>query len=450
VTAQSSIPGTKRFALSDVRVLASELPYEAAPIDRDGFALTDILIDNGRIAEILPAGRSDFGAAPRAAIAGGIVLPLFIDAHTHLDKAHIWRRAPNPTGDFSAALRAVAEDRAANWTARDVRTRMDFCLRTACAHGTAAIRTHIDSVGPQTRISWPVVAEVRERWRGRIELQAAPLFHIDFALDEAHMSDVEQMLDAYGSNILGAVTYMVPRLREGLNVLFALAERKGWDLDFHVDESADPGACSLRAIAETASARGFPGRVLVGHCCSLSLQEPDEQKRTIELVAEAGISVVSLPMCNMFLQDRQSGRTPRWRGVTAVHELSDAGVNVMIASDNVRDPFYAYGDLDMLEVWREGVRVLHLDYPFRAWAPAVRAAPAKAMGLDIGGLQIGAPADLVVTRARDFTELFARPHVDRTVLRHGVPAPRPPDYAEIDPLEGLTCDTPTISPPSAA
>ena len=202
---------------------------------------------------------------------------------------------------------------------------MEFCLRTAYAHGTAAIRTHIDSVGPQTEISWPVVAEARERWRGRIELQATPLFHIDFALDEAHMRTVERMLDAHGSNILGAVTYMVPRLREGLDALFTLAERKGWDLDFHVDESADPAARSLGVIAETAIARRFPGRILAGHCCSLPLQEPDEQKRTIELVAKAGISVVSLPMCNMFLQDRQSGRTPRWRGVTAVHELKEAG-----------------------------------------------------------------------------------------------------------------------------
>ena len=37
----------------------------------------------------------------------------------------------------------------------------------------------------------------------------------------------------------------------------------------------------------------------------------------------------------------------------------------MIASDNTRDPFYPYGDLDMMEVWREGVRILHLDYPVR-------------------------------------------------------------------------------------
>jgi cytosine deaminase len=43
---------------------------------------------------------------------------------------------------------------------------------------------------------------------------------------------------------------------------------------------------------------------------------------------------------------------------------------------------------------------------------------------------------LIITRARDFTELLARPHADRTVLRDGLPLAPPPDYAEID-MEGL-------------
>ena len=431
MTATFSLSGTKLYALNEARVLALHLARDVAPVDRDGFALVDILVDRGRIAAIAPAGKGELGDASAMALAGRIVLPTFIDAHTHLDKAHIWRRAPNPTGDFDGALAAVAADRAANWTAGDVARRMEFCLRTAHAHGTSAIRTHIDSIGPQTRISWPVVAEARDRWRGKIDLQATPLFLIDFALDEAHMADIEAMLDAHGSNILGAVTSISPGLRRGLDILFALAERKGWDLDFHVDESADPGAQSLRLIAETALARRFPGRILAGHCCSLSLQREDEQKRTIEAVAKAGISVVSLPMCNMFLQDRKPGRTPRWRGVTALHELADANVNVMVASDNVRDPFYAYGDLDMLEVWREAVRILHLDYPFARWASAFRDNPAKAMGLAAKPLGPGSAADLILTRARDFTELFARPQADRIVLRDGAPLGPAPDYSDL-------------------
>ena len=424
---------TPRLLLGDARVLGAGLP---AP-DAQGFARADILIDEGGIAALGPAGAASFGDTPLLPMDGRIVLPAFVDAHTHLDKGHIWGRTPNPTGAFEGALVAVGADREAHWSAKDVKLRMDFSLRAAYAHGTSAIRTHIDSVGPQTRISWPVFAQMREAWRGRVDLQASPLFGVDFALDDAHMADVEAMVDAHGSKLLGAVTYMTPALAPGLERVFALAERKGWDLDFHVDESADPAARSLGVIAQTALARKFGGKILVGHCCSLARQDDAERERVIELVAKAGLSVVSLPMCNMFLQDRHAGRTPRWRGVTALHELKAAGVNAMIASDNTRDPFYAYGDLDMLEVWREGVRILHLDYPFADWADAVCAAPAKAMGVDAPALKVGAPADLVLTQARDFTQLFSRPQSDRTVLRSGLALDAaPPDYAELRILEG--------------
>jgi cytosine/creatinine deaminase len=433
-----ALPIARRYALRQARVLGGMLPKAIPPVDFDGFAVVDILVDDGAIAEIAPAGALDFGDTPEVAMSGRIVLPLFVDVHTHLDKGHIWRRKRNPRGDFESAVAATMEDRPANWSADDVAARMEFGLRCAYAHGTTAVRTHIDSLGPQTRISWPVVAEARDRWRGRIDLQASPLFIIDFASDASHMAEVEAMVDAHGSGILGAATRMAPNVSEGLEVLFALAERKGWDLDFHVDETADPTARSLKAIADMAIERRFPGRILVGHCCSLAQQDDDERRWTIDAVAKAGLSVVSLPMCNMFLQDREAGRTPRWRGVTALHELKHAGVNVMIASDNTRDPFYAYGDLDMMEVWREGVRILQLDYPFAEWAPAVCAAPAKAMGLDPGGLRPGRAADMILTRARDFTELFARPQSDRIVVRNGEASnAKPPDYAELDALEGL-------------
>jgi cytosine deaminase len=45
---------------------------------------------------------------------------------------------------------------------------------------------------------------------------------------------------------------------------------------------------------------------------------------------------------------------------------------------------------------------------------------------------------MILTQARDFTELFSRPQADRTVLRGGVASSAtPPAYADIDALEGL-------------
>jgi cytosine/creatinine deaminase len=437
--AHFALPLAGPYVLKRARVLGRMLPEPVPPLDFDGFAMVDILVENGVIAKIVPHGAVDFSEAPEVAMSGRIVLPLFVDVHTHLDKGHIWRRKRNPVGDFPSAVVATVEDRSANWSGADVAARMEFSLRCAYAHGTTAIRTHIDSVGPQTRISWPVLAEARERWRRRIDVQASPLFTVDQMANATHVADIEAMLDAHGSGILGAAIRMEPDLRDGLSVLFKLAERKGWELDFHVDESSDPAARSLKVIADLAIERRFARPILVGHCCSLALQDDDERRRTIDAVARAGLSVVSLPMCNMFLQDRQTGRTPRWRGVTALHELKRAGVNVMIASDNTRDPFYPYGDLDMMEVWREGVRILHLDYPFADWAEAVNSAPARAMGLDLGRLPPGSPADMILTHARDFIELMARPQSDRIVLRGGEASnATPPSYVELDVLEGLS------------
>ena len=140
-------------------------------------------------------------------------------------------------------------------------------------------------------------------------------------------------------------------------------------------------------------------------------------------------------MCNIYLQDRQAGRTPRNRGVTLVHEMKARGISVSFASDNTRDPFYAYGDLDMIEVMREATRICHLDHADPDWSRAFLANPAAVCGMEAPSLAPGAPADLVICRARDWSELFARPQADRVVIRAGRQIDRTlPDYAELDPL----------------
>jgi len=59
------------------------------------------------------------------------------------------------------------------------------------------------------------------------------------------------------------------------------------------------------------------------------------------------------PWLNVQDRDQQGRRTPRWRGVTLLHELRSKGIPVAMASDNTRDQFFAYGDLDMLEVFNQ-------------------------------------------------------------------------------------------------
>jgi cytosine deaminase len=398
----------------------------AGLLERQG--LFDIRIEDGVIASVAPAGPGHEGVD----LHGGLVWPGFVDLHTHLDKGHIWPRAANPDGTFAGAFATVKADREANWSAADIERRFEFGLRCAYAHGTVAIRTHLDSAAPQHRISWPLFAELRARWAGRIALQGVALIPLVALDDRAYAEELAALVAATGG-IMGGALLPLPDLAERIGFLVELAMRHGLDLDLHVDESLDDGAHSLPILAEAALARGYGGRIVVGHCCSLTTQPAADVAHALDLVARAGIGVVSLPMCNMYLQDRTPGRTPRRRGVTLLHEMAARGIPVAVASDNCRDPFYQYGDHDMVEVFREAVRIAHLDHPHGTWHRAVTSTPAELMGLPPGVVAQGAPADLVLFRARSLPELLCRPQSDRAVLRQGRPIDTAlPDYRELD------------------
>lgn len=394
--------------------------------------------DTIRISLTLKGSRivADDPAARPVDMKGAMVFPAFTDMHTHLDKGHIWPRTPNPDGSFAGALTAVGGDREAAWTATDVRARMEFSLACAYAHGTRAIRTHLDSIPPQDAISWAVLAEVRAEWADRIALQAACLIGCEGVSRDGAFAETARIVAAVGG-VLGMVTYPVPGLQQYLDTFFDHAIGHGLDVDFHVDETMDPSVNTLKTLAHTVLDRRFDAPVVVGHVCSLSTMPEKEALETLDLVAKAGINVVSLPLCNLYLQDRHPNRTPRNRGVTLVHEMKARGIRVSFASDNTRDPFYAYGDLDMLEVMREATRIAHLDHSGPDWSHAFVTNPAVACGFAAPSLAPGAPADLVICKARNWTELFARPQPDRIVLRNGRAINRVlPDYAALDHLMG--------------
>lgn len=141
-------------------------------------------------------------------------------------------------------------------------------------------------------------------------------------------------------------------------------------------------------------------------------------------------------MCNLYLQDRQTNRTPRWRGVTLLKEIKQHGIPVAVASDNCRDPFYGFGDHDMLEVFTQAVRIAHLDMPYGDWSCAVTKTAANLIKLpNVGRIAVGLPADLIVFKGRSFSELLSRTQHDRIVLRNGHKIETTlPDYAELDDL----------------
>lgn len=427
--------------LTGARVAAPLLPAAVAAAsaqDREGFALVDVEIDGDRIGRVAPAGH-----ATGIALGGRHLWPGFVEIHTHFDKGHIWPRAANPDGSVPGAAQAVAADRAAHWSEADIAARFDFGLRCAWAHGTVAVRTNIDSYDmAQARRGWAVFEEQRKDWAERIMLQGVTMARVDQYAGEDGAELVALAARSAGclGGILRTAAWAEPerpeRIDACLDAMLGRAAAEGLDIDLHIDECGDPEASGLRSVARAVLRNRFAGRVNCGHCCALGIQSAELLEQTIALAGEAGLSVTSLPMANLYLQDRAPGRTPRWRGIAPVQELAAGGVPICASSDNCRDPFFMFGDHDMLETWREFVRIAHLDLAPGAWAASVTRQPADIMRRpDLGRIEPGARADLVLFRARKVSELLARPQSDRVVLRRGrVSQARLPDYEDLDPL----------------
>ena len=400
---------------------------------REGLCLVDLKISQGKIEQVVIASKTAKNL-PSLDLQKQIVLPCLIDAHTHLDKGHIWERSPNINGTFEMALDKAIADGLQYWTAEDVYRRMEFGLKCSYAHGTQAIRTHIDSYGEQADISLDVWQSLQSAWGDRITLQAVTLVSLDYYQTDTGIALADKIAALGG--VLGGVAWQNPDLETQLDTIFTLAQERNVDLDFHADENGDPDSRCLQQIAQAAIRHNFTGQITCGHCCSLAVQSADLVSETLELVKQAKIAIISLPMCNLYLQDRQQDKTPYWRGLTRVKELQQQGIALAFASDNCRDPFFAFGDHDVLEVFEQAVKIAHLDTPYANWIESVTTTPASLMGLDhLGKIAPGKGADIIIFPARYFSELLARSQHNRLVIRQGKQINTElPSYEELDDL----------------
>jgi cytosine deaminase len=421
------------YWLTNARIPKSLIDLDLTPVTREGLCAVDIEIDRGKIARVTPEGAID-NELSRIDLKHKIVLPCFVDVHTHLDKGHIWERSPNLDGTFATALDTAIADARKYWQAEDVYRRMEFGLGCSYAHGTKAIRTHLDSYGAQAAISFNVWRQLKQEWQDKLIMQAVSLVSLDYYQTDDGIKLADLVADMGG--ILGGVAFINSELDLQLDKIFELAKERNLDLDFHADENGDPNSICLLKIAEAAIRNNFTGKILCGHCCSLAVQSPEIVDRTLMAVKEANIAVVSLPMCNLYLQDRKANVTPYWRGVTRVKELAEFKIPVSFASDNCRDPFYGFGDLDMLEVFDRSVNIAQLDAPYGNWIDSVTKTPANLMDLnDVGRIGSQLNADLIIFKARYFSELLSRSQHDRIVLRNGKQIDTTlPDYEVLDDL----------------
>ena len=423
----------EKVTLTNLRVPISVLPEKSWPEVADGLTRFELTIADGKILS-LEGGSEEISTFDMKET---MAWPCPVDCHTHIDKGQVWGRSPNSDGAFSSALE-IAHFDALNFSSpEEIYLRAEFSIRSAYAHGTAAIRTHVD-VNPELfDPTFERLCSLAVEWEGKVDVQLCPFTGPD--VSEGELFHLALKAKAHHAGVLSFFLYTTPNLPSFLDQVIDLAERQGLALDFHADENLDPNSHCLRAVSEAVLRNKFQGPVLVGHCCSLATQSAREADKTLDLAAEAGISIVSLPLCNSYLMDRHSEQTPKLRGFPPLAEMKKLGIPIALASDNCRDAFYAYGDLDTVELFRDAVKLMQLDHPVGNWPSAVLNGAADAMGLEQKGrFYPGAAADFLLFPARNWSEFISRPQNQRLVIRKGsLLEEEPPSYQELDQLEGM-------------
>ncbi|MEP6723388.1 MAG: amidohydrolase family protein [Variovorax sp.] len=402
--------------LNDARLPRWLLPpdwptHSGAPV------LARIVLQGGRVQSVAPASAPVPGGWN---LGGALVLPGFVDAHTHLDKAFTLPRMKNVQPGLLGAIDAMLHDRA-GWSADDVRERAGRGLQWGWESGSRWLRTHVDWWEPDmVPLAWPVMAELAQEWAGRVRLEQVALIKLTLFEDADQALRLARLVAATGPYaLLGGFVHSTNWSERALRNLLLAAQVCDLDVDLHVDEELNAGAVGLATTARILQEIGFEGRVVCGHTCALAAQPEAQALATLDAVAQVPITMVSLPATNLLLQDAVTGRTPRQRGITLVKEARARGIPLLFASDNVQDPFCRLGSFDPVEALATATLAAQLDDPFDTWSETLCRGDWLRRGTAGPPTLVGAPADLVLFTEADIHGWPSRAAA-RVVLHDGI------------------------------
>ena len=348
---------------------------------------------------------------------GWLVLPSMVEPHAHLDKALTAETVPNHTNDLTGAINAwITASEAGAFTYDDVFERASKAMELLLLSGVTTVRTHVNVSSGTTNLL--AVRDAASHLSDLIDVQivALPSNPMTGAEGQINRSALDAAIEI-GVDLLGGCPHLDPDSAGLISHSLDVATAAGIGLDLHVDEMLDPSVLTLRNLARQVIDKSFEYPVTASHCVTLGMQDINVQESVAQEVAEAKISVITLPQTNLFLQGRQHP-TATPRGLTPITVLRDAGVTVAAGADNVQDPFNLVGRSDPLETASLLVMAGH-QTPTEAYQ-LVSENPRSVLGIHPSKIHTGSIADLVAIDTPSVRSAIADAPFSRRVYRHGL------------------------------
>ena len=378
----------------------------------------DIGIENGLIKEIslgsLPKGKESIDAK------GCLVVPPFFESHFHLDNS-LLSGGINQSGSLREAITLYTEKKE-NMTIDDIVSRASETLKLCLVNGVCYLRSHvdIDTVGKLKLLEG--VKKAKDLFSGIVDIQIIAFPQMGLVNDPETVELMYAAMES-GADIVGGIPHFEKNMEDAfrqIEILFEIAKKYDVDIDMHVDEVDDPNWKSVELLADKTIREGYQGRVAAGHCCSMAAWKEEDFERILPKIRNADLSIITNPLTNLIGQGRNDDRPVR-RGVPPLDKLIRAGINVVSATDDLKNMFYPFGNMNPLEVVNFSAHLGYLSTPDLIDAafnmPLYNAA--KTFRIKDYGIKVGGPADLCILPVRTKVDAIRLHPAPSLVLRNG-------------------------------
>ncbi|WP_132747286.1 amidohydrolase [Scopulibacillus darangshiensis] len=294
-----------------------------------------LLIDNGKIAEIMSANTMPENNLPRKDAGNLLALPSFIEKHCHLDKTLLgesWRAVRSAPTIFERFEIEKDSLKSLPTTTRErAKTLIDILLKAGSTH----IRTHVD-IYPEIGLeNLEAVQKALANYEGKLshEIVAFP----QHGLLRTDCTKLVREAIRSGASLVGGVdpATVDGNMEASLQQMMDIAVEGNVDIDLHLHDSGQLGLATIKRLAELTEEAGWQGRVAISHAFALGDMNGSEAEEVAQMLSDLGISIItSVPIGGL---------------IPPVNFLHQKGVSVAAASDNIFDSWSPFGNGDILE-----------------------------------------------------------------------------------------------------
>lgn len=380
-----------------------------------------LLIENGKIAKILPNDVEIKTDKKILDAEQGIVYPPFIEPHIHLDAT---QTAGQPNWNRSGTLFEGIE----RWAERksllshdDVKQRAWKTLKWQIANGVQFVRTHVDVSDP-TLTALKAMLEVKQEVAPWVDLQIVAFPQEGILSYPNGVNLLEQAMEM-GADVVGGIPHFEFTREygvESMHIAFEIARRYGKQIDIHCDEIDDEQSRFVETVAALALKYEMGDQVTASHTTAMHSYNGAYTSRLFRLLKLSGINFVANPLVNIHLQGRFD-TYPKRRGITRVKEMLENNINVCFGHDDVFDPWYPLGTASTLQVLHMGLHVCQLmGYDqINDGIKLITENSAKTLAIQGYGISEGNSANLVILPAENGFDAVRRQVPVRYSIRAG-------------------------------